>query len=362
MTRAREKLILTGVLEKASERWEQFCQSYVSGDGRLSYLEFMEAGSYLDFLLPVLPGTSVKVSVVEQEDGVRGEITEQMQLLHKRKILRLEGRVEGYAQDREGEDVEGGFAGEGEQAFLRLKKRLHAVYPYAGLAELYTKTTVSELKIAAMADKDEAAYHTFEEREVLPYIPMFRREEEKISGTVRGNAYHRVMELLDFESLMGLPPEELAAGVHEFLCREVESRRLKEEYFQAIREKRIVKFLRSDLAKRMWKAQKKGALYREQPFVLGIDARRLKEGFPKEETVLIQGIVDVFFVEEDGLVILDYKTDAISSMAELWNRYETQMDYYQEAIRKLMDMPVKERILYSFHLEDYLPLDDNKSF
>ncbi len=362
MTRAREKLILTGVLEKASERWEQFCQSYASGDGRLSYLEFMEAGSYLDFLLPVLPGTSVKVSVVEQEDGVRGEITEQMQLLHKRKILRLEGRVEGYAQDREGEDVEGGFAGEGEQAFLRLKKRLHAVYPYAGLAELYTKTTVSELKIAAMADKDEAAYHTFEEREVLPYIPMFRREEEKISGTVRGNAYHRVMELLDFESLMGLPPEELAAGVHEFLCREVESRRLKEEYFQAIREKRIVKFLRSDLAKRMWKAQKKGALYREQPFVLGIDARRLKEGFPKEETVLIQGIVDVFFVEEDGLVILDYKTDAISSMAELWNRYETQMDYYQEAIRKLMDMPVKERILYSFHLEDYLPLDDNKSF
>ena len=59
-----------------------------------------------------------------------------------------------------------------------------------------------------MADKDEAAYHTFEEKEVQPYIPTFRREEEAVSGTVRGNAYHRVMELMDFEQLVS----ELGAG------------------------------------------------------------------------------------------------------------------------------------------------------
>ncbi len=69
--------------------------------------------------------------------------------------------------------------------------------------------------------------------------------------------------------------------------------------------------------------------------------------------MLIQGIIDVFFEEEDGIVLLDYKTDAISSMKELWNRYETQLDYYQEAVRKLSGKPVKERILYSFHLETY---------
>ena len=63
---------------------------------------------------------------------------------------------------------------------------------------MYTKTAVSELKIAAMAEKDEAAFHTFEEKEVVPYIPGFRREQEKVSGAVRGNAFHRVMELLDF--------------------------------------------------------------------------------------------------------------------------------------------------------------------
>ena len=116
---------------------------------------------------------------------------------------------------------------------------------------------------------------------------------------------------------------------------------------------KIENFLQSPLAWRMWLAQRRGGLYREQPFVLGIDARRLKSDFPETETVLIQGIIDVFFEEEDGIVLLDYKTDAISSMKELWNRYETQLDYYQEAVRKLSGKPVKERILYSFHLETY---------
>ena len=75
--------------------------------------------------------------------------------------------------------------------------------------------------------------------------------------------------------------------------------------------------------------------------------------FPETETVLIQGIIDVFFEEEGGLVLLDYKTDAVSSMEELWNRYETQLDYYQEAVQKLSGKPVRERMLYSFHLETY---------
>ena len=69
--------------------------------------------------------------------------------------------------------------------------------------------------------------------------------------------------------------------------------------------------------------------------------------------MLIQGIVDVFFEEEDGIVLLDYKTDSVASMQELWNRYETQLDYYSEALTKLMGKTVKEKILYSFHLETY---------
>ncbi len=339
MTRAREKLVMTGVVENAREKWER--QSELGG-GRLTYLDFMEAGSFLDFLFPVLPGTSVEVSVAEREEAAVGEIREQLQLSGRREALAIAVQQEDSEAER------------------NLRRCLNAVYPYAMLSDLYTKTTVSELKIAAMADRDEAAYHTFEEKEIQPYIPGFRREEEKVSGPVRGNAYHRVMELLDFDAVMKcLGGEDRGADLHlfsavqAFLEKEVAEKRLTEEYFQAVNIRKIAHFLRTPLAARMYKAQQGGKLFREQPFVLGIDARRLKSGFPSTETVLIQGIIDVFFEEEDGLVLLDYKTDSVASMKELWNRYETQLDYYREAICKIYGKPVKERILYSFHLEEY---------
>ena len=331
MTRAREKLIMTGVAEEAGKRWER--QKVFRGE-RLSYLDFMEAGSFLDFLLPVLPDTCAEVSVMEETDTAAGKMTEQLQ---------LSGRWEALMQSLEQE---------GTEREERLQKCINAVYPYAVLADLYTKTTVSELKIAAMADRDEAAYHTFEEKEIQPYIPNFRRGEEKVSGAVRGNAYHKVMELLDFDAVMGedgMPAERL----HAFLQKEVAEKRLTEGYFEAVSERKINRFLQTPLAERMRRAGQMGRLYREQPFVLGINARRLKSGFPAEETVLIQGIIDVFFEEEDGLVLLDYKTDSVSSMSQLWNRYETQLDYYQEAVEKIYGKPVKERVLYSFHLEKY---------
>ena len=333
LTRAKEKLILTATAENASEIWEM---AKDSGMDRLTYLDFVEAGSFLDLLMPILPKTDILVTVKTAEDLETDSFREQVSLHKKR--AQLEHLVE------QGHNT----------VYESLKQRIGAVYAYENLSGLYTKTTVSELKIAAMADKDEAAYHTFEEEEVQPFIPRFRRGEEKVSGTVRGNAYHRAMEILDFDSIMAADNiGDMGAALHSFLLRQVEERRLSKEYFEAIREEKIVNLLSSELGQRMLRAEKEGKLYREQPFVMGVGADRLGQEFPKEETVLIQGIIDVFFEEEDGLVLLDYKTDSVGSMEELWNRYETQLDYYREALQNLKGQPVKERLLYSFHLERY---------
>ena len=103
---------------------------------------------------------------------------------------------------------------------------------------------------------------------------------------------------------------------------------------------------------RMYRADQCGKLYREQPFVYGISASRLGEEYPGQEKVMIQGIIDAFFVEDGQLVLVDYKTDVVQSGEELWNRYETQIQYYEEALGQLMQMPVKQKILYSFYLEE----------
>ena len=359
LTRAREKLILTAVLDKADEKWEL---AQMTVQERLTYLDFCEAGSYMDFLLPILPKTGIAVKTLRTEDLAAEELGEQLRMGDRREQLRLIAC---------GETPLTGDPEENERKLMHLRERFAYQYPHPGLQKLYTKTTVSELKIAAMAEKDEAAFHTFEEKEVVPYIPGFRREQEKVSGAVRGNAFHRTMELLDFTYLFtesglftgcpnnyeeyrrGLDKNRLQNRLEEFLQRETISLRLTEEYAKAVSLPKILNFLEQELAYRMWRAQEQGLLYREQPFVLGIDAKRLDPDLPEGEKVLIQGIIDVFFIEDGEIVLLDYKTDVIDSLEALWNRYNVQIQYYEEALTKLMQMPVKERILYSFYLEKY---------
>lgn len=419
LTRAREKLILTAVLDKADEKWEL---AQMTGQERLTYLDFCEAGSYMDFLLPILPKTGIAVKTLRTEDLAAEELGEQLRMGDRREMLRrvagenvfrydlaenktgaatnqkqMENKAgvvsdEGIAEDKARVDLKKNTADNTEtlqeeidwnalgiegdntvnnRKLHQLRERFGYQYPYPGLQKLYTKTTVSELKIAAMAEKDEAAFHTFEEKEVVPYIPAFRREKEKVSGAVRGNAFHRTMELLDFEWIFvesgflancpetyaeyqaGLDKDRLQKRLEEFIKREMESLRLTEEYAQAVSLPKILHFLEQELAYRMWRAEEQGLLYREQPFVLGIDAGRLNPELPPEEKVLIQGIIDVFFIENGEIVLLDYKTDVIESLQALWNRYSVQIQYYEEALTKLMQLPVREKILYSFYLEKY---------
>lgn len=342
MTRAKEKLILTAAVEEPGELLEK--QGILAagmenarteaagahlGTGKISYTRLTGATCFLDYLLPVFPNIIVKTR--EESEGSRWE-----------ESLAQSGRREALKRPEPFLD---------KQQFAQLLQRFRYCYPHEGLKQLYTKTTVSELKKAAMeGGEEEPAKELFPAEEIKPYIPTFMREEESISGTTRGSAMHRVMELLDFTKEYGDEPV-LQQAMQDFL----KDGRLTQEYAQAVRTGKILHFLHSPLAGRMQQAAKKGKLFKEQPFVYGIEASRLtaKEQavpFPAEETVLIQGIVDAYFEEEDGLVLLDYKTDVIEQPQELIRRYKAQLDYYQEALESLTGKKVKERILYSFYL------------
>lgn len=268
-------------------------------------------------------------------------------------------------------------------------------YADEGLKELVTKTSVSELKKAQM-DLDFAG-ELFPEKEIVPYIPAFMQEEQGMSGADRGSAYHRVMELLDFEKVLeakaqiqeqnqewkqnqeqdqsqkeenneennkemnreenrSKKSEKSEADTYMILELErqialmVEKELLQKPWSEAVSVKKLVIFFQSSLAQRMAKAQHLQKLKKEQPFVLGIAADRVKPQFPHEEQVLIQGIIDAFFEEGDDLILMDYKTDAVKTGEELVKRYHTQMEYYTEALERIVGKKVKERIIYSFAL------------
>lgn len=345
MTRAKEKLILTAVAEDMQKKIDNFSYVQNQKEWELSYGMLTSAGSYLDFLLPAVVRDASKlidVKLLTWDDLYGGEIKEMVETAGREiKMLALKD----CALYR---DV---------SVYNGIAERFSYQYPHENLKKLYTKTTVSELKLAALEEKEELSAHLFEEERIVPYIPAFMREKEpdNISGTTRGSAFHRVMELLEYAKVLdGWDDLDYTARrkrLDDILKEFVKEGRLTDEYYQAVSVKKIINFLSSDLAKRMAMAEQNGLLYKEQPFVYGIDASRLNTEFPSKEKVLIQGIVDVFFIEDDKIVLLDYKTDVTDSGEALMERYRTQLDYYAEALYKMWHMPVQERILYSFFLE-----------
>lgn len=355
MTRAKEKLILTGCIPEPEKKLAALGMQPGShwrrsgASERVSFLTLQAAGSLLDFLLPAWNDVYVTDSAALSEDEVR--------------TLTDDGwrrrRLNAYEQEK--------TVPQWRQAFA---ERFAYTYPWRALEHLYTKTTVSELKLEHMTDASEGASHLFDTQMQEAYVPRFAGQEKKFSGSMRGSAFHRVMELLDFARLPARAAEvrgtaqtdppgaahsdrerkrRLTELVEKELDAFLESSRLTEEEYECVHAGSIAGFLMTAEAERMSAADCLGLLRKEQPFMLGLAANRVKPEFPEGETVLIQGIIDVYWEEDGELVVLDYKTDRVEREEELVLRYQTQLDYYGEALSKITGKKVKEKLIYSFH-------------
>jgi ATP-dependent helicase/nuclease subunit A len=156
------------------------------------------------------------------------------------------------------------------------------------------------------------------------------------------------MECLDFDALAQIDARDDKAAkafVRSELTRMRESGELTEEWSRLVPPAMIENFVKSPVAGRMAQASVRGELYREKPFVM------------QHEDVLVQGIIDVFWMEEDSLVLLDYKTDRVEAAEELVTRYKTQLDLYADALARIFSdeekqVTVKESLIYSFALQE----------
>lgn len=229
----------------------------------------------------------------------------------------------------------------------RINKNLSFVYPYGNLSKLYTKTTVSELKMEAMEEVSGETKKLFEEHERSEYVPKFMGTEAEVRGTDRGTAYHEVLKNLDFTALP-TNMEELDKA----LTLIVNKGYMPKSDVDLVPKQKLWSFITNPIAERMATAAKAGKLYKEQPFVIGLPASRVQKEFPSDETVLVQGVIDVFFIEDERVVLLDYKTDRVETSAELINRYKAQLEYYGEALTMLTGLKVSEKLLYSFGLNE----------
>ncbi|MDD6812095.1 MAG: helicase-exonuclease AddAB subunit AddA [Lachnospiraceae bacterium] len=373
MTRAKEKLILTGVLKNPEKKTASMKMLSRRKETVFSYHTLMQMGSFLDVILAASAGNKC-FDVVWEAYGERADQAIRQNPLYeedmKLQVILLKAEDMLCSEIKETVVKEGARqrlvmaeSGQGidRKLMQKMTEKFSYQYPYENLRELYTKTTVSELKKAGMQEEQDFSFSLYEEEPIVPYLPKFIKQEEKVSGTDRGSAFHKVMELFDFKSLLSMNTDDKET-MHKNVLRAMDEMRqegkLSEAYYTAVSIPKIVHFLQSNVAKRMAQADERGRLYKEQPFVLGLPANRLRESFPEEETVLIQGIIDVFFEENGNYVVLDYKTDAVDAPEDLIKRYQVQLAYYTEALEQLSGykftgkgLQVAEKIIYSFRLE-----------
>ena len=346
MTRAKEKLILTGTVKDASDLPE--------AAENLTYRQLATARSPLDWILQAgafLDGTDLRISDRTSREESEGQ------------AAAVEGTFRDTFRDILHRGAAAAISPDARELLDYLEQRDAFRYPYEEAASLPAKMSVTEIKKASVeAMMEEKGESLYPEETIIPYIPKFMREAdpETAAGAARGTIYHHVMELLDY-SMCALAdnPEEEKAVLTRMLDKMAEKGRLKKAETGVADPADLQAFLRSGIGQRMKNAALRGKLWREKPFVIDLPAKEIDKNWPEEENILVQGVIDAWFEEEGSYVIVDYKTDKVFSADghELAEKYAPQLLLYRRALESLTGVEVKEMWLYSFALGREIPVE-----
>ena len=225
---------------------------------------------------------------------------------------------------------------------------LRTDYPYPAATQLPSKVTATQLKGRLL---DAEAAEAADVRQARP-APVWRKPEfmqsAPLRGREKGNATHLFMQFAHYEACTE------QTGLEAELRRLVDERFLTLRQAEAVDLGHILRLFASPLGRRILAAQE---LRREFKFSILTDAADYFRGTEGEE-VLLQGVVDCFWREPEGLVVLDFKTDRITgNPAEKAARYAMQVRAYAAALTRIFDIPVRETILYFFDCDQAVTLD-----
>ena len=330
MTRAKEKLIITGSNRNLSSMIEKWDRSLLTGSSGVKPWEVMQANNYLALLGMALhplkdraEGFCLEYVEPEETMDIRAE-----ELV--RNALRQEQLL---ALAAEPADTE------------KLRVQLEFQYPYEKAATIDAKMTVSSIKMKS---------EEHEEAGDKAWPPAHQHTQHgqagKLTGPERGTAYHDFLERYEYQG----PDVEEQLRVME------EKGWLGHDACETIDPETIRTFLQSSVGVRMARAAAQGALNREQQFMIGymvdvnsevtLTGAKISSDVPDEELLLVQGRIDAWFIEDGSVILVDYKTDQVTEEEHYRLAYGKQLEQYAEVLRRCTAKPVKEKIIYSFEL------------
>ena len=383
MTRARDKLFLTGYVKNFASLCEkEAAPAMAVAKGELPKSLITSAVSYLDWLIMSL-SRHIDGNVIRVNSGVEdGELAD---------IGDKNCRFTVTVHDGMAYVPPTGATGE-TAALLKAVRDLAPVqaeplpddivarfgfkYDYPGAVRTAAKISVSEIK-RRFAERDEEAERLTVDQDELPMVaesvvpfeagsvpgeateaapsdgpfavkPLALQHEEDLcrEGAAWGTLMHEAMQWLPVKAYTkaSLTAELDRLATDGYFTPEERAR---------LHEGMLLSFFTSPLGKRMLAAPQTA---KEWPFSMLYDANRVYDHVETGEKLFLQGIIDTAFREDDGWVLVDYKTDRVANGDELRKRYASQLTIYREALATLTGEPVKETYIYSFRLREAVPI------
>ncbi|MCM1272771.1 MAG: helicase-exonuclease AddAB subunit AddA [Clostridium sp.] len=349
MTRAKEKLILTGTVasyedvKRKADTAKQVLLPYGVRAGERTFLGWIFAcmERYDQLANDGKYGAEINTVIVKPSELAGKEINEQA-----KQAVNLDMVIKDALDSPK------------DALYREYRESFAYVYPYERLTEIKSKMSISEIK--KMKAYDGASYDVSEEYKETVFADDTALEttvdgenQNRLTGAERGTLVHKFMELLDFAALepdsdyKDMIAKSKAGLVAEGIFTDIEAK--------AVNIRKINDMLQSSLGQRMILAAKAGNLQKEQQFSIGIPVSEIY-GESGDDVIIVQGIIDAFFYEGDDIILMDYKTDAASADV-LISRYHAQLKYYGETLERLTGCTVKEKLIYSFYLNEIIPIE-----
>lgn len=349
LTRAREKLIITGAVSDVPKAVAKWARCSGIPEDKLPAYEMIKGGRYIDWIGPAL--LRHKDCGALRESAGMGSLFNEL-LIEDPSVwgIRIWNKGDVLSAKNDKENDEGQFlqwldgletAGEIYERLEEVAGRLGWEYPYKKASQVPAKVSVTELKRRFDSELVEGAGTFSESLPALVKKPLFLEEKKGLSAAEAGTVLHFVMQRINYKQA------DIKAQVDEMVVKDL----LTEQQAQSVDPEKIRRFLESPLGLRLLASD---SVHREVPFNMEIPCRELYPDMQDEacqgETLLLQGVIDCYFEEADGIVLLDYKTDYAPAgrVEAVRERYRPQIGYYSRALELLTGKRVKGKYIYLF--------------
>lgn len=357
-TRPKEKLIITGSsrdINKSITSWS----NGIDSNGPISKYKILKGKSFLDWIMP---------SVLKHKDleNIREIADIELDYINnhpskwKAKVWYKEDVILETKENEEEKSVRDTLENldidkPSTCYYEKIKEKLDYKYQYEASTEKPASISVTEIKKIQNSYEEELTQDLFNNNIVLKK-PLFMQEEteDKITGAEKGSIVHLIMELIDFSKINTI--DEIKEQINQFINKNI----ITEKQSTVINPYKIHKFFKSNVGQRMLKSS---FVKREQAIYAQI---KLKDVYIYEdlikddninyddETIMLRGIIDAYFEEDEKIVIVDYKTDFVNNenKEEVISRYKKQLDLYAEVVENLTGKEVKEKYIYLFGIDE----------